>query len=105
MAAAAVIAGHRVQDEGVASGIHGVQVNQRGVQAIKPAEIEQAVLAAWLRQGQRAAQAGAIGIAVGLHRRHAIQRAAQDDDDEAFLRRRGAQRQRGTAQREGGRQA
>ena len=51
------------------------------------------------------AQAGEVRVAVGHDGRHAVQRAAQDHDDEAPVGRRGGQRERGAAEGEGGGQA
>ena len=51
------------------------------------------------------AQCGEVRVAVGDDRRHAVQRAAQDDDDEAPVGGRGGQGQRGAAEGDGGAEA
>ena len=81
--------------------IHRVQFGQRRMQAVEAAEIEHAARVAGCRRNQFAAQSGQRRIAVRHHRCQPVQRAAQDDHDEALLRRGVGQRQRGAAQREG----
>ncbi len=87
-------AGDRMDGQQLARLVHGMKVGQRRMQAIEAAEIQQAV------GNQFAAQFHECGIAVRHHRRHAVQRAAQDHHDEALLGRRRRQRERRASESE-----
>ncbi len=82
-----------------------MQAGQRGMEPIEAAEVVQAAVLARLGWDDRAAPAGEGGVAVGHYGGEPVHGAAQDDDHEAVLCRRGGQCERGAAQGDGGAEA
>lgn len=66
-------------------GVHPVHAGQRRMQAKEAAKVQQSIGLAGHRRHDLASQPDQPAIAIRDHRRHAIERAAQDNHDQSLL--------------------
>ena len=85
MTAHAVGAGDGMHDQSLVLLIQVVNAAQRRMHPEEPAHIEQSIGLPRPWWHDLAAQRRQPGVAVRHHRRHAVQRPAQDDDDQALV--------------------